>query len=94
VASALLEATLTFLVAIRPIASASGIGVLRSRIISETQEFLEYYANGTVELLKDFGQDPQAVRERVHTISKYVALVHDDAAAEQLRRKVITVARR
>jgi hypothetical protein len=94
VAAARLEAILIFLAAIRPIASASGVGVLRSRVISETQEFLEFYANGVVDLMKDFDQDQQAVRERVHTTSKYVALVHDDAAAEQLRRRVITVARR
>jgi hypothetical protein len=94
VASARLEAVLTFLLAIRPTASASGVGVLRSRIITETQEFLQYYANGTVDLLKDFSQDQQAVRDRVHAIAQYVALVQDETAAEQLRRRVVTVARR
>jgi hypothetical protein len=94
VASARLEAVLTFLLAIRPTASASGVGVLRSRIITETQEFLQYYANGTVDLLKDFSQDQQAVRDRVHAIAQYVALVQDETAAEQLRRRVVTFARR
>ncbi|MCX8499032.1 MAG: hypothetical protein ORN25_06660, partial [Caulobacteraceae bacterium] len=90
-AAARLEAILTFMAQIRSIASASGVGVLRSRIIAETQEFLEFYSNGVFALLSDFNQDPDAVRARIDVIAKYVALVHDDEAAERLRRRVITM---
>ena len=93
-AAARLEAILTFMAQIRSIASASGVGVLRSRIIAETQEFLEFYSNGVFALLSDFNQDPDAVRARIDVIAKYVALVHDDEAAERLRRRVITMLRR
>jgi hypothetical protein len=93
-ATARLEAILTFIAQIRPIASASGVGVLRSRIIAETQEFLEYYSNGVLALMTDFNQDQDAVRTRVDQIAKFVALVHDDETAERLRRRAITLLRR
>ena len=93
-AAARLEAILTFMAQIRSVASASGVGVLRSRIIAETQEFLEFYSNGVFALLSDFNQDPDAVRARIDVIAKYIALVHDDEAAERLRRRVITMQRR
>jgi hypothetical protein len=93
-AVARLEAVLVFITQIRPIASASGVGVLRSRIIAETQEFLEYYSNGVLALITDFNQDPEAVQVRINQIAKYVALVHDDETAERLRRRAITLLRR
>lgn len=93
-AVARLEAVLVFITQIRPIASASGVGVLRSRIIAETQEFLEYYSNGVLALITDFNQDPEAVQARINQIAKYVALVHDDETAERLRRRAITLLRR
>ena len=79
---------------IRPIASACGVGVLRSRIIAETQECLEYYANGVLALITDFNQDQDVVRTRIDQIAKYVAIVHDEETAEQLRRRSITLLRR
>jgi uncharacterized protein with PIN domain len=93
-ATARLEAILTFIAQIRPIASACGVGVLRSRVIAETQEFLEYYSNGVLALITDFSQDPDAVRTRIDQIAKYVAIVHDEETAEQLRRRTITLLRR
>ncbi len=93
-AVARLAAILTFIAQIRPIASATGVGVLRSRVITETQEFLEYYSNGLLALISDFSQDPDAVRERIDLIAKYVALVHDEEAAERLRRRSLTLLRR
>jgi hypothetical protein len=85
---------LTFIVQIRPIASASGVGVLRSRVIAETQEFLEFYSNGVLALMADFSQDPEAGQARINQIAKYVALVHDEETAERLRRRGITLLRR
>ncbi len=93
-AVARLEAILTFIAQIRPIASAAGVGVLRSRVITETQEFLKYYSNGVLALIADFSQDPDALRGRIDLIAKYVALVHDNEAAEHLRRRSITLLRR
>lgn len=93
-AVARLEAVLIFIAQIRPIASASGVGVLRSRIIAETQEFLEYYSNGVLALITDFNQDPEALQARINQIARYVALVHDDETAERLRRRAITLLRR
>ena len=94
IAEARLEAILVFMASVRSIASVSGIGVLRTRVLTETQEFLEYYGKGALALLTDFSLSTEAVRERVHAVAKYVALVHDEAAAEQLRRRAIPVARR
>lgn len=93
-AEARLEAILVFMAAVRSIASVSGIGVLRARVLTDTQEFLEYYGKGAVGLLTDFNVSSEAVRERIHAVAKYVALVHDEATAEQLRRRAIPVGRR
>jgi hypothetical protein len=93
-ATARLEAILTFIVQIRPIASAAGVGVLRSRVIAETQEFLEFYSNGVFALMADFSQDPEAGQARINQIAKYLALVHDEETAERLRRRAITLLRR
>ncbi len=93
-AVARLEAVLIFIAQIRPIASASGVGVLRSRIIAETQEFLEYYSNGVLALITDFNKDPEALQARINQIARYVALVHDDETAERLRRRAISLLRR
>lgn len=93
-AEARLEAILVFMSSVRSIASVSGIGVLRTRVLTETQEFLEYYAKGAVALLTDFDVSTEAVRARIHATAKYVALVHDEATAEQLRRRAIIAARR
>lgn len=94
IAEARLEAILVLMAAVRSIASVSGIGVLRTRVLAETQEFLEYYGKGTIALLTDFNLSPEAVRERVHAVAKYVALVHDEATADQLRRRAIPTGRR
>jgi len=93
-ATARLEAILTFIVQIRPIASASGVGVLRSRVIAETQEFLEFYSNGVFALMADFSLDPEAGQGRINQIAKFLALVHDEETAERLRRRAITLLRR
>jgi len=93
-ATARLEAILTFIVQIRPIASAAGVGVLRSRVIAETQEFLEFYSNGVFALMADFSLDPEAGQGRINQIAKYLALVHDEETAERLRRRAITLLRR
>lgn len=93
-AEARLEAILVFMAAVRSIASVSGIGVLRTRVLTETQEFLEYYAKGAVALLTDFNVPTEAARARILATAKYVALVHDEATAEQLRRRSIVAPRR
>ena len=93
-AEARLEAILVFMAAVRSIASVSGIGVLRTRVLTETQEFLEYYGKGALALLTDFDVSSEAVRQRIHAVAKYVALVHDEATAEQLRRRAIPTGRR
>jgi len=94
IAEARLEAILVFMAAVRSSASVSGIGVLRTRVLTEAQEFLEYYGKAAIALLTDFDVSSEAVRERIQAVAKYVALVHDEATAEQLRRRAIPTGRR